>query len=79
MLNEKDHDEQMVDDLVAKLGEHFDSVQVFCTRYDSSGGGRTVTVNAGTGNWYARFGQVSEWVTKEREQQKEEIRRDDDA
>lgn len=57
------------------LGEHFDTVQIFATRYETHDIG-TVNVNFGTGNWFARLGQISTWLTKEAESSKEDIRRE---
>lgn len=46
------------------LMEHFDSVQIFCTRHEGDG---TVRISEGAGNYYARFGQVEEWMIREKE------------
>ncbi len=46
----------------AMLMEHFDSVQIFCTRCNGDG---TVSATFGGGNWYARKGQVDEWILKQ--------------
>lgn len=45
---------------VARLREHFDTVQIFVTKH----AGQTGTINAqwGEGNWFARFGQVKDWM-----------------
>ena len=58
------------------LGEHFDAVQIFATRYDPPDG--TVNVHDGTGNWFARFGQVSDWLTKNTERTRQEARTEGD-
>lgn len=52
---------------VVALMEHFDTVQIFCTRHhgkvnDSS----TYHVQNGDGNYFARVGQVTEWLNLER-------------
>lgn len=44
------------------LGEHFDSVHIFVNRVE---GPATRGLNWGIGNWFARFGQIREWVIKE--------------
>jgi hypothetical protein len=44
------------------LGEHFDSVQIVCTRHDPIQQGGTVITHAGVGNWYARFGSIRSWL-----------------
>lgn len=41
------------------IGEHFDTVQIFCTKETDTG---TRSKNYGVGNWYARYGQVRDWV-----------------
>lgn len=47
------------------LGEYFDSVQIFATRYEAEIENGTVAVNMGIGNWYARVGHVKQWILKE--------------
>ena len=47
----------------AVLAEHFDTVQIFCTRELGADG--TASVKWGVGNWFARKGQVDEWVLTE--------------
>jgi hypothetical protein len=44
------------------LSEHFDSVQIFATRHESGAKDGTLHWQQGAGNWYARFGQVQEWL-----------------
>lgn len=56
------------------LSEHFDSVQIFCTRHDTGGEGGTINVKFGVGNYYARLGHIREWLIKEDEATREEIR-----
>jgi hypothetical protein len=51
---------------VSQLAEHFDTVQVFCTRHESDDVG-TYVHSKGSGNWCARFGQVKEWYVKQEE------------
>lgn len=43
------------------LTEHFDTVQIFVTRHESNAIG-TVSCNFGTGNFFARFGQIQLWL-----------------
>lgn len=47
-----------------ELGEHFDAVQIFCSRHEAGTLDGTISVNLGSGNWYARFGQVVDWTIK---------------
>ncbi len=62
---------------VSRLMEHFDSVQVFCTRFDSEND-QTISINRGDGNWFARSGQVREWLIKQDEQSRSEQRKSDE-
>jgi len=43
----------------AQIAEHFDTVQIFCTKKVPDG---TNVHTWGDGNWYARYGQIKEWV-----------------
>lgn len=61
----KDEQLKRVQTAVDLLGEHFDTVQVFVTRHEPAEAGGTETVNLGCGNWYARYGQVVEWIVKQ--------------
>lgn len=51
-----------VDDTVAKLSEHFDSVRVFVTLHNG-GESETQSYETGGGNFYAQLGQVQEWLS----------------
>lgn len=50
---------------VARLQEHFSTVQVFCTKVKDKN--NTTSFHAGKGNWFARYGQVQMWVKTEEE------------
>lgn len=69
--NSRENDMALVQQHVDALGEHFDTVQIFCTRHMPAELDGTVCVNRGSGNWQARFGQVSEWVIYEHERIRE--------
>lgn len=71
-------DVDMVKRVAAQLGEHYDSVQIFATRSESGQGG-TVHAEYGVGNWYARFGQVREWLSTQEEVAKESVRKGDET
>lgn len=60
------------------LSEHFDTIQVFATRYEGDDDGNTVSWCQGSGNWYARFGLVTEWVEKKREGARIDERKDNE-
>lgn len=60
MMDEAERDDALVGSAIALLVEHFDSVQIFCTR-DNGGIDGTTSITKGVGNWFARVGQVREW------------------
>jgi len=70
-------DVAMVRQHAEQLGEHFDSVQIFATRHEPGSLGGTVTVHLGVGNYYARYGQVCEWMVKQDEWTRVGARKDD--
>jgi hypothetical protein len=55
-------DVALVEKCLQHLGEHFDSVQIFATRDEPAEREGTIKISKGVGNWYARYGQVVEWV-----------------
>lgn len=59
---------------VESLGEHFDTVHIFVTRYESQTEG-TTNLHRGIGNFYARYGQIQEWITRENEQARIDARK----
>jgi hypothetical protein len=63
---QQDLDLQRLVPHVEALASKFDTVQIFVTRHDITTGG-TVSVNSGAGNWYARRGQVREWMIQQEE------------
>lgn len=71
----QDMDIQRVQSAVDSLGEHFDTVQIFCTRHDSGQVGGTITLCLGVGNWYARYGQIANWMIKSDEETRTETRK----
>ena len=67
---------ELVDRHAHQLAEHFDSVQIFVTRQHGEVAS-TGSYETGVGNFYARFGQVREWlIIQEQYQRNEAIRRD---
>lgn len=57
--NERKHAEAIVEKAINQLREHFDTVQIFCTRdYGQS----TESFERGSGNFYARLGLAKVWV-----------------
>jgi hypothetical protein len=79
MNTDKNKDWEIVRKAMEQIGEHFDNVQIFATRHESGKG--TINIHMGNGNWYARYGQVKEWIVKEEEDSRQSVREenDDDA
>lgn len=70
--------EGLVEQTVAKLREHFDSVQLFVSKATDDGKRDTEGFSVGSGNWYARIGQIDEWMQMKKEQTKLYIRKQED-
>jgi hypothetical protein len=77
MTKDQEEDLERVRKAVDELGEHFDTIQIFATR-DDGGEIGTVSCNLGSGNWFARLGQVAEWLTMQKERASEKVRREND-
>ncbi len=71
---QNEEDLKLVHQHVDALGEHFDTVQIFCTRHAEGERGGTVNVHAGAGNWFARRGHVHQWCIQKDEQARAEVR-----
>lgn len=56
-----------------RLAESFDTVQIFVSRNEN---GKTRTVSYGTGNWYARVGQTREFLLRDDEQTRVDVKED---
>lgn len=71
-IPQKDQDLVLVRKHVDQLGEHFDTVQIFCTRYYPNKiqgydeDGLTTRINVGTGNFFARYGHVAYWLDNQK-------------
>lgn len=55
---------KIVEDCVARLREHFETVEIFVTTIREK---RTRSLNSGAGNYYARIGQIKEWIIRDEE------------
>ncbi len=55
---------KMLDKHVNELSEHFENVHIFVTRHEGEKD-QTRCVNRGSGNWFARYGQIREWLVYE--------------
>lgn len=67
-----------VEKAVESLKEFYDTVHVFVTRHEGGGVG-TVNIQIGAGNWFARKGQVIEWLAKEDESTRHSVRKREDT
>lgn len=76
MTNEEQRkaDVEMLKQHTQQLSEHFDSVQIFVNRHMPAELDGTRVVNYGSGNWYARYGQVRMWVTDHEERERQGAR-----
>lgn len=63
----RDEDTQRLQDHVNQLMEHFDLVQIFASRHEPAKLDGTIACNRGGGNWFSRYGQITEWVRFEDE------------
>lgn len=71
-----DADLERIEKVAQVLGEHFDTVQIFATRHEPGAkDAGTYRFSAGCGNWYARYGQVREWMLMQDEMAREKARR----
>jgi hypothetical protein len=68
-----------VDRCIEILGEHFDSVQIFATRHESTTLDGTLSITKGTGNYFARYGQIREWILEQDEATRMATHEDDDG
>lgn len=78
MSDQENKDIERVKKAVETLSEFFDTCQIFCTRHESGEMDGTVNVKQGVGNWFARYGQVKEWVLIEEEVSRSKVRKDND-
>jgi len=55
------YDMKRLTDAIKTLRLHFDTVQIFCTRYNDTTG-VTQTMSNGDGDWYGRYGFIKAFV-----------------
>ncbi len=72
----RDEERDLIKKHCDQLMEHFESVQIFVTRNSPENSG-TVHVGRGEGNYFARLGQIHQWLLKEEEGFREEIRKEE--
>lgn len=66
---EKANIKKIVDECVARIGEHVDAVQVILTHHNSDVN-HTMTYEKGSVNFHARLGAISEWMEVQRQYSK---------
>ncbi len=71
--SDRDREIELLKKHCAQLGEHFESVQIFVTKTTDVEDGGTVRVNYGSGNWFARLGQVYHWLENNKRDEKNEF------
>lgn len=54
---------EMIDEFIARVGEHVDAVQVMVTR--GAEGGGTIDLMRGGGNWFARQGMAHTFINRD--------------
>lgn len=62
----KNNDElsKKIKDVCKELYPNFDSIQIFATKHDGNEYG-TTQISWGLGNFYARYGQIVQWIKTE--------------
>ena len=67
---------KLVDNHVNQLLEHFDTVQIFASRHAPTTHDGTVRMHSGAGNWFARYGQVRDWIVMQEERMRIVVRKE---
>lgn len=70
---QQEEDLKLLRQHVDQLAEQFDSVQIFVTRHEQGQLDGTISSTVGSGNWYARFGNVREWLIQEDQRAREQV------
>lgn len=60
--------EKWLGEMVAKIGEEFDCVQILVSKMAPEGNG-TERIFIGSGNWYARFGMAHAFIQRDQAQE----------
>lgn len=66
----------LVQKAAADLGEHFESVRIFVSWPHEDKAHVTKTYDDGTGNWYASYGQIRQWILMEEERMRAAARKE---
>ena len=63
--SQRDKKLELIKNQVKILMDSFDSVQVFCTKFEGKPDDNTSHYAFGNGNWFTRYGQIKEWTILE--------------
>ena len=58
--------DRLVREFIDRISEHVDSVSVFVNKKRDCGNKGTWHMTNGYGNWYARYGQIMDWVEQQK-------------
>lgn len=70
--NQRDKKLELLKNQAKVLRQSFDTVQIFVGKNDEETG--VTTMYWGDGNYYARYGQIRQWLLQEDEQARMEVR-----
>jgi hypothetical protein len=62
---QRDKKLELIKNQARLLAQSFDSVQIFCTKFEPENEHNTAHYAHGEGNWFTRFGQVRAWLLHE--------------
>lgn len=67
-MNDEQKDEKLkiLEQTCSRLQEHFDTVQIFATKHDPTMSEGTIHWVFGSGNWFARWGQILDWIERKK-------------
>lgn len=66
-MNDEQRDKklELIKNQCRVLLESFDTVQIFCSKFEGKPDDNTSHYTYGNGNWFARYGQIKEWTIYE--------------
>lgn len=64
-MEDRDGDMERIQQALDILSEHFDAVHIFASRHEAEIEDGTIHCQKGVGNWFARWGQITQWVKVE--------------
>ena len=75
-MNDQQKDEklELIKNAATRLSEHFDTVHIFCAKDDKLESDGTIHFSWGLGNWFARYGQIRQWLIKEDQVARESVK-----